>query len=59
EYLSTLTPAGIVQSYGNAFRSLRSTNPRRRRAALVFTALFLLPIGVVALGWTMVLLHSL
>jgi len=55
---SLLTPAGIIQGYGNAFRLVRGSNWRRRVAALAFAFLIFLPGLVVIIGFGMVIAHS-
>jgi hypothetical protein len=55
---SLLTPAGIIQGYGNAFRSIRGSTRRRRVAALAFAVLIFLPGLVVVIGFGMVIVHS-
>jgi hypothetical protein len=55
---SLLTPAGIIQGYGSAFRSMRGSTRRRRIAATVFAVLIFVPSLVVIIGFGMVIAHS-
>jgi hypothetical protein len=55
---SLLTPAGMIQGYGNVFRPMRGASRRRRVAALAFAVLVVLPGLVVIIGFAMMIVHS-
>ena len=59
DYPSPITPAGVVNGYGNIFRAMRSQSRARRLGAIAFTLVFLLPIVVVIVGYSMMLLRAL
>ena len=59
DFPSPITPAGIVQGYGNIFRAMRSPRRGRRIGAIVFTAVFLLPTIVIVVGYAVMLLRAL
>jgi hypothetical protein len=55
---SPLTPPGMIQAYGNLFRGVRSSSGWRRRTAIAFALIFVLPgvlagIGVITLGYAL------
>ena len=59
DYPSPITPAGVVQGYGNIFRAMRSQSGARRLMAIAFTLLVLFPMFVIVVGYSMMLLHAL
>jgi hypothetical protein len=59
DYPSPITPAGVVQGYGNIFRAMRGQSRSRRLGAISFTLLFLFPIFVIIIGYTVMLLRAL
>ena len=53
---SPLTPPGIIQAYGNLFRGIRISSRWRRRTAIAFALIFVLPgvlpgIGVITVAF--------
>ena len=58
EYPSPITPAGIVQGYGNIFRAMRSPSRGRRVGAIVFTVIFCLPLTVLVVGYAVMFLRA-
>jgi hypothetical protein len=58
QYPSTLTPAGIVQSYGNLFGAIHGRSRRRQIGALVLALLIVTPLLFVGVGVAMIILRA-
>jgi hypothetical protein len=59
EALSALTPAGMIESYGSAFGSIRGRSRWRRFGAIAIALLILSPFLVMAIGYSMMLIRAL
>ena len=56
EVVSALTPAGMIQSYGNIFAATRSARGWRRVAAIAITSLMCLPLLIIAIGFVLMII---
>ncbi|MCU1468798.1 MAG: hypothetical protein JWM72_4726 [Actinomycetia bacterium] len=59
EVPSALTPAGVIQSYGSAFASLRGRSRWRRFGAIAIALMILSPLVVMAIGYSMMFIRAL